>query len=96
MPELVLDVPQIHKLAFTHVIKPLIDKGWIQPKFIHWTESKKDKPKEEEEDDIVFDSSDCFFQLMALMLVDYKSKENHSWKDTVEWYTTTMKWKAVA
>lgn len=94
-PELVLDVPQIHKYTWNYVIKPLVEKNNLQLKFITWIPDEKEK-KEDDEDDIVFDSSDSYFMLMAIILKDQKTREKLSWDQTIEWYSNTMKWKEVS
>jgi long-subunit acyl-CoA synthetase (AMP-forming) len=58
MPEIVLDVPQVHQYLFKNVIDPLNRKGLLKLKFIKWTAEPKEKPAADDDDDIVFDASD--------------------------------------
>ena len=93
MPELVLDLPQIHKYAWKFVIHPLIQKKQMDLKFIKW--DADEKAKTVDEDDIVFDNSDPAFKLMAHILVFQKANMG-GWSKAVEWYEATVKWKDVA
>ena len=49
MPEMALDVPQIHEYLFKYVIRPLITKKQMDLKYIEWV-SKKVAKKEDDED----------------------------------------------
>lgn len=94
MPEIVLDLPQIHSYLFKFVIKPLSAKGnLLKVKFIQWSADPKDKPAAGEDEDYVFDQTNCYYQLMALILQDYKNDKTveHSWKDTIDFYTNELK-----
>jgi hypothetical protein len=55
MPEIVLDLPQIHSYAFKYVIKPLLKKQMLKMRFVQWSVDPKDKPAEVDPDDYVFD-----------------------------------------
>jgi hypothetical protein len=93
MPEIVLDLPQIHSYVWKYVIKPLYTKGALKLRFIQWTADPKDKPAVENEDDYVFDQTNSYYQLMALILQDFKkdSSVEHSWIDTIEFYDKELK-----
>jgi len=54
------------------VIKPLNTKGALKLRFIQWSADPKDKPAVENEDDYVFDQTNSYYQLMALILKDFK------------------------
>lgn len=73
MPEIVLDIPQIHSYLWKYVIKPLNIKGASKLRFIQWTADSKDKPVVEDEDDFAFDQTNSYYQLMALILQDFKN-----------------------
>lgn len=71
----------------------------LKHKFIRWTLDPKDKPPTpEDDDDILFDSSDCQLKLMALLLKDYKNGEDkpRSWDEVIKWFDGELKWSKVA
>ena len=65
MPELALDLPELHKYLFNHVIKPLVDQNMMSLKFVRFD---KELPKPEDPDEYVFDSTDYSFRLLALII----------------------------
>ena len=69
MPELCLDVPLIHSYAWKYVIKPLVLKKSMDLKYLKIDIEDKDKPKVEDDDDILFESSDPLFKVVAHILV---------------------------
>jgi len=62
------------------VIKPLVEHGQLNLQYVKWT-MEPEKKEGGEEDDYVFEGTDCYFKLMAYILVDQSKKT--SWKDTV-------------
>ena len=54
------------------MIKPLNTKGSLKLRFIQWSADPKDKPPVENEDDYVFDQTNSYYQLIALILKDFK------------------------
>jgi hypothetical protein len=88
MPEIVLDLPQIHAYCFKFVIRPLQKKGLLKMRFIKWSVDPKDKPAEVDPDDYVFDQTNSYYQLMALILKDFKNDPTIevSWADTFTQY----------
>lgn len=98
MPEIVLDLPQIHAYAWKYVIKPLYRKGYLKLRFIQWSIDPKDKPAVENEDDYVFDQTNSYYQLMALILQDYRHDPTleRSWADTIKFYEEELKCVAVS
>ena len=68
MPEMALDVPQIHEYLFKFVIRPLITKKQMDLKYIEWV-SKKPVKKEDDDDDFSFDTSNNLFLLLAHLLL---------------------------
>jgi hypothetical protein len=68
MPEMALDVPQIHEYLFKYVIMPLITKKQKDLKYIEWV-SKKVAKKEDDEDEFSFDNSNNLFLLLGLLLL---------------------------
>jgi len=69
MPELGLDLPQIHAYLMKHVIKPLLNKSALRLSYIQWSSDAKPAG---DDDDYVFDQTDSYYKLMALILQDYK------------------------
>jgi len=55
MPEIVLDLPQIHSYVFKYVIKPLLKRSMLKMRFVQWSIDPKDAPTEVDPDDYVFD-----------------------------------------
>lgn len=55
MPEIVLDLPQIHSYLFKYVIKPLLKRSMLKMRFVQWSIDPKDAPTEVDPDDYVFD-----------------------------------------
>jgi len=88
MPEIVLDLPQIHAYCFKFVIRPLQKKGLLKMRFIKWSVDPKEKPAEVDPDDYVFDQTNSYYQLMALILKDFKNDPTVevSWADTFTHY----------
>jgi len=75
MPELSLDLPEIHKYLFNFIIKPLVLKGMMTIKFLRFD---RELPKLEE-DDYVFDNTDFHFRLIAMILdFEYQKKNQKS------------------
>ena len=68
MPEMALDVPQIHEYPFKFVIRPLITKKQMDLKYIEWV-SKKVAKKEDDEDEFSFDNSNNLFLLLGHLLL---------------------------
>jgi len=96
MPEIVLDVPQIHQYLWKHVINPLNRKGQLKMRFIKWVADPKDKPVAEDEDDMMFDESNAMYKLMALILIDQKKgdKAPSSWDEVFKFFDD-CKWGKV-
>lgn len=65
MPELSLDLPEIHKYLFNYVIRPLVNKQMMTLRFLKFD---RELPKPEDPDDYVFDNTDFHFRLIALIL----------------------------
>lgn len=59
MPEIVLDLPQIHAYCFKHVIKPLIRRQVLKMRFVEWT--SKEKPAEVDPEEYVFDQTNSYY-----------------------------------
>lgn len=57
-------------------------------RFIKWSVDSKDKPTEVDPDDYVFDQTNSYYQLMALILKDFKNDPTIevSWADTFTHY----------
>lgn len=96
MPEIVLDVPQIHQYLSKHVIDPLNRKGQLKMRFIKWVADAKDKPVVEDEEDMMFDESNAMYKLMALILIDQKNgdKAPSSWDEVFKFFDD-CKWGKV-
>jgi len=89
MPEMALDIPQIHDYLLKHVMKPLLVKRQFDLKFIEWV--KKEQPKEkkaEESDDIDFDSSNNLFMLLANLILYQKELNPNSWEEVISWFNS--------
>lgn len=91
MPEIVLDLPQIHAYCFKHVIKPLVRRQCLKMRFVEWT--SKEKPAEVDPDDYVFDSTDSYYKLMALILQDYRRDPTLeiTWEATFTYYEKDLR-----
>ena len=81
MPELSLDLPDLHKYIFNIVIKPLVDSNMMNLKFLRFDYPL---PKPEDPDDVVFDASDYAFRLLALICSDDMSKNPNGLNDFVK------------
>jgi len=92
IPELALDFPDLDRDLWRFVIKPFKERGYIQYRFISWRLDPKEKPKQEEEDEMVFDTN-VFIRLIAILLKDVKDNGHDSkkpgqipWADVVKLY----------
>jgi hypothetical protein len=73
----------IHKYAFTYLIRPLIDKGKLQLKYLKWVppDKKEDAKEEGDDDDVDIDNSDSQFKLIALLLQDNLTSKKPNLQD---------------
>lgn len=64
MPELSLDVPDIHKYLFQYVIHPLMNQDMLDINMVRFDL----QPKTDELDEIMFEQTDYHFRLIALIM----------------------------
>lgn len=81
MPELSLDLPDLHKYVFNIVIKPLVDSNMMNLKYLRFDNPL---PKPEDPDDVIFDASDYALRLLALIISDDMTKNPNGMNDFVK------------
>ena len=85
MPELALDVPQIHEYLFKYVIVPLLTRKQMDLKFVQFDLPKPKTEEEDDDDEFGFDSSNSMFLLLTY-LIKYQKDQTKSWEKAIEWY----------
>lgn len=76
MPEQSLDQPQVHAYLWEYVMRPLVSKGLIQLKQIKWNKKIAAADADADDEEVLFDSSNCTFRLLGLILVHHLYQPN--------------------